>query len=175
MIFAIVSLILLASFKKGEPELNERSFNDTVKALILSETNKQRHVYGSSPVTMLPILSVTVEAHVSDMINRNYFSHSSPENTNPFQRLQAHMEGQRKKFGHSDNINFIGENLHKKRFHKLQDEICVAKVIVADFMMSDGHRASMIEPRFTHVGISVKSIKYSRKEHVVFVGMLFGD
>ncbi|AQS11472.1 cysteine-rich secretory protein family protein [Clostridium saccharobutylicum] len=73
-----------------------------------------------------------------DMIDNNYFSHSSPKYGSPFDMLKS--------FG----ISYVkaGENIAGN--HDVQDAH-------NSLMNSPGHRRNILDPNFTHIGIGIKN------------------
>ena len=70
-----------------------------------------------------------------DMRDRGYFSHNSPTYGSPFQMMKS--------FGIS--YRTAGENIAKG--YKSPAEVVVG------WMNSSGHRANILNPSFTHIGV----------------------
>lgn len=91
----------------------------------------------------LPTLKVNnqlvglAERYAQDMINRGFFSHYDPEGRSPFDRM--------KQAGIS--YRSAGENLAINR------NVTAAETA---FMNSPGHRANILNPSYTEIGIGVK-------------------
>jgi len=75
--------------------------------------------------------------HVQDEINRNFFAHNNPDGQSPFDRMHAA----------SISFSYAGENLAINR-----DVTSAEKA----FMNSPGHRANILNPNYTEVGIGVR-------------------
>ena len=91
----------------------------------------------------LPALKVNMnlvhlaENYGQDMINRNYFSHYNPEGQSPFDRMtQAGI-----------SYRYAGENL------AINSSVPAAENA---FMNSSGHRANILSPNYTDVGVGVR-------------------
>lgn len=91
----------------------------------------------------LPTLKVNMnlvhlaENYGQDMINRNYFSHYNPEGQSPFDRMtQAGI-----------SYRYAGENL------AINSSVPAAENA---FMNSSGHRANILSPNYTEVGVGVR-------------------
>ncbi len=103
---------------------------------LLQLVNGERIKNGLKPlIADIKMQEVALE-HAKDMFKRGYFSHSTPEGTNPFQR----MEKRKIKF------LFAGENLA----HSF-DLISAHNGL----MESPGHRANILNPGFGKLGISI--------------------
>ncbi|WP_245823942.1 CAP domain-containing protein [Sporomusa malonica] len=91
----------------------------------------------------LPALKVNMslvrlaENYAQDMINRKYFSHYNPEGQSPFDRM--------KQAGIS--YRYAGENL------AINSNVTAAEKA---FMNSSGHRANILSPNYTEVGVGVR-------------------
>ncbi len=110
-------------------------------------TNQARHQHGlgglSPSAGLEPVewgqpwgaLQQAAHNHAKDMANRNYFSHLSPEGLGPGERLSN--EGYRGAW--AENI-FCGSGS--------------AGAALKAWMESDGHRANILRPNFSSVGIA---------------------
>lgn len=76
-------------------------------------------------------------AHGQDMINRNFFAHENPNGLSPFDRMRAN----------GIQFSYAGENLAINRTVDLAEKA---------FMNSPGHRANILSPNYTEVGIGVR-------------------
>lgn len=91
----------------------------------------------------LPALKVNMnlvrlaENYAQDMINRKYFSHYNPEGQSPFDRMQQA----------GISYRYAGENL------AINSNVAAAEKA---FMNSPGHRANILSPNFTEVGLGVR-------------------
>lgn len=75
--------------------------------------------------------------HGQDMINRKFFAHENPDGQSPFDRMQA-----------ADiSFRYAGENLAINRSVTAAEQA---------FMNSSGHRANILNPNYTEVGIGVR-------------------
>ncbi|MGI6144118.1 MAG: CAP domain-containing protein [bacterium] len=119
---------------------------------MLALINAEREREGFSPLIIKDELTAVALAHAQDMIARDYFSHLSPENVSPADRL------------HRAGISFavMGENLagstSVSRAHDL-------------LMRSPCHRANILDARFQEAGIAV--VKGGR--YGLMMVMLFKD
>lgn len=103
---------------------------------LLDLVNQERIQHGIKPVTADSELQKIAQAHATDMFNRGYFSHNTPEGTDPFERMRK------------ASIDFLaaGENLaHSSNMLSAHRGL----------MRSPGHRANILNPSFGRLGISI--------------------
>lgn len=133
------------------PKVSTQSFQqDEVKMLQL--INEERAKEGKKPLVMDEELVKLARMKSQDMIENNYFSHTSPTYGSPFDMM--------KKYGVS--YRTAGENLAGNQ--------TVEKAHVA-LMNSPGHRANIMNDNFTHVGIGiVKGGVYGVMYTQMFIG-----
>ncbi len=101
--------------------------------------NSERRAKGLSELTYDWQISRVARYKSEDMRENNYFSHTSPTYGSPFQMLK------------SFNISYrtAGENIAK-------GQRTPAEVVKA-WMNSSGHRANILNPSFTHIGVGYAS------------------
>lgn len=107
-----------------------------LEAEMLNLINRERASAGLEPLEADPELLDTARKHSVDMFARGYFSHYTPENRDPFDRMRA------------DGITYrtAGENL------ALAPSLQVAHT---GLMNSPGHRANILRPQFGRVAIGI--------------------
>ncbi len=98
--------------------------------------NEERASAGVAPLTWDDRLVPVARAHSEEMFMLKYFSHQSPVNGSPFDRLKA------------AGITYTraGENL------AYAQSVTIAH---RGLMQSEGHRENILRPEFTHIGIGV--------------------
>ncbi|MGY0056363.1 CAP domain-containing protein [Streptomyces sp. LZ34] len=104
---------------------------DAVRAL----TNAERAAAGLRPLAPDPNLTAAAQRHSEDMVARDFYSHTAPEGSQPWDRATA--AGCRHRG--------IGENI-----------ACGQRTppeVVRGWMNSPGHRANILKPEFSHIGI----------------------
>ncbi|MBP2628329.1 MAG: SCP-like extracellular [Firmicutes bacterium] len=99
--------------------------------------NADRAQNGLKPLKFNSQLTALGEKYAQDMINRNFFSHYNPEGQSPFDRM--------KQAGIS--YSYAGENL------AINSNVDTAEKA---FMNSPGHRANILSPNYTEVGLGVR-------------------
>lgn len=103
---------------------------------MLALVNEERRSRGLNPLAADPALTPVARAHSTDMFARGYFSHYTPEKTDPFNRMDK------------AGIKFrsAGENLALGRTLKICHE---------GLMNSPGHKANILNPSFGRLGIGI--------------------
>lgn len=118
---------------------------------VLELINESRAAEGLAPMTMELNLSTSAEAHSDWMIDNNTFSHSGAGNSSSNDRIIDAGFDYRGTRGTGENIaahpNYTSEN------DRLEAQ---AQAIHTGFMNSPLHRANIMNPSYTHVGISVE-------------------
>ena len=129
---------------------------------ILAYVNAQRQANGLTPMTLDTSLSAIARAHSSDMVNRNYFSHTNPEGLGPTQRAERAGYNVRKQVAPNSYRVGIGENLGIMPTGNVRgygyignDGDSVARALVTMWMNSPGHKANILNPQFDRIGIGV--------------------
>lgn len=110
-------------------------YNNQTRIAVCRLVNKERQSRGLAPVTLVWSHTKVAKNHSTDMYNRNYFSHTSPEGLRLSDRL--------KKAGIP--YNYAGENI-------AWGQPDAAKVMAA-WMASSGHRSNILKPEFRKMGI----------------------
>lgn len=113
---------------------------------ILEWTNFYRAQEGLPKLTSNPILVQAAQTKVDDMFENQYFEHVSPTGISPDKLVLS--------VGY--NYRVTGENLALGDF---KDE----KDLVDAWMASPGHRANILNPDYTEIGISSGLNKFSNR------------
>ncbi len=93
--------------------------------------------FGSaSPLTMHPLLRCAARLHSKDMVVREFFDHTNPDNESPWDRIA--------KTGYGGYQN-AGENIAAGS--------ATAAAVVDQWMNSDGHCANIMNPAFNEIGV----------------------
>lgn len=104
-------------------------------AEVVELTNAERARARLRALAVDPLLAAAAQAHSSDMVARAFYSHTSPDGSQPWDRAAA--AGSRRRT--------IGENIACGQRS--------AAEVVEGWMNSPGHRANILKPDFTHIGI----------------------
>ncbi|MFK4104392.1 CAP domain-containing protein [Streptomyces sp. NPDC019531] len=102
---------------------------------VVTLTNRERARAGLPPLAVGPLLARAAQAYSTDMAGRAFYSHTSPEGTQPWDRAAAAGSTRRS----------IGENIACGQRS--------AAEVVEGWMNSPGHRANILKRDFTHIGI----------------------
>lgn len=108
---------------------------------MLELLNAERAKNGLKPLALMPQLTNLARLKSNDIIQNNYFSHTSP------------VYGSFAKMVYDAGIRFysVGENLAKARDGRHAFALLLA---------SAGHKANMLNRNFTHVGIGIVQDRY---------------
>jgi uncharacterized protein YkwD/stress response protein SCP2 len=102
---------------------------------VVSLTNAERAGAGLAPLVTDARLTAAAQAHSADMVARDFYSHTTPEGREPWDRAAAAGATHRG----------IGENIACGQRTPAE--------VVQGWMNSPGHRANILKPEFTHIGI----------------------
>ncbi|PEL10796.1 hypothetical protein CN601_12310 [Bacillus sp. AFS017336] len=106
---------------------------------VVELTNAERTKAGLKPFTVNATLSKTARLKSQDMTDKNYFDHNSPTYGSPFDMM--------KQFGIT--YSYAAENIAKGQ--KTPEEVVTA------WMNSAGHRANILNPNLTQIGVGYDS------------------
>ncbi|WAU81686.1 CAP domain-containing protein [Streptomyces sp. Qhu-G9] len=104
-------------------------------AEVVALTNAERAAAGLPPLAEDPLLTRAAQAHSADMVARAFYSHTSPDGSEPWHRASAAGSTRRT----------IGENIACGQRSPAE--------VVRGWMDSPGHRANILKPAFTHIGV----------------------
>ncbi len=116
-------------------------------AAVVALTNEQRRDKGANVLTVDQRLADAAEAKAQDMLDRQYFAHTSPDG-----RGAAAIVAE----AGYDYIA-VGENLAMGAFSSERD-------LVQSWMDSPGHRANILNEAFTEIGVGVVQGAYDGEE-----------
>ncbi len=108
---------------------------DVIEAKVVELTNAERAKHGLKALVIDKPLMAAAREKSQDMKNNNYFSHTSPTFGSPFDRMKA--------LGIA--YQSAGENIAKGQQTPEQ--------VVEAWMNSEGHRANILDAKFTHIGV----------------------
>jgi uncharacterized protein YkwD len=124
------------------------------EARLLDAVNQARATYGLRPLRVDAKLTRAAQAHSIDMISHQYFGHGAFG-----RRLQA--------FG--ARLRFSGENLAWGK-----GPLARPKAIVQEWLASPEHRANLLRPGFTRIGIGTLRGTFNGYSGVAVVTADFG-
>ena len=105
--------------------------------LALDLLNADRTTNGLAPLKLNLAVTAVAQRHAQDEINRDFFAHNNPDGLSPFDRM--HAAGISFRYG--------GENL------AINQDVTAAQQAL---MNSPGHRANILSPDYTEVGIGIR-------------------
>ncbi|MFJ3623183.1 CAP domain-containing protein [Streptomyces iakyrus] len=104
-------------------------------AAVVDLTNRERARAGLPALAADPLLTAAAQAHSADMVARAFYAHTAPDGSRPWDRAAAAGSTRRT----------IGENIACGQRSPAD--------VVEGWMNSPGHRANILKPGFTHIGI----------------------
>ena len=150
LVLKLFTFPLLACFPKTS------FFADVSKSVLMVLTNKDRETRGLNPLQENSQLSQAAYLKAKDMIEKDYFSHQSPEGVTPWYWI--------KETGY--NYKFAGENL---AIGFLDSE-----EVFNAWMLSLPHQKNVLNPNYKEMGIAVLKGDFQGSETTVVV-QLFGS
>jgi uncharacterized protein YkwD len=114
------------------------------KAMVLCLLNHERTQHGLPPLRRKAALERASDAHSDDLAARHYFAHETPEGKTPNDRMAA--AGYTARPG-----GMTGENIGWG-----QEEGGSPSAIMDGWMHSPGHRANILRPEFSEVGVGIE-------------------
>lgn len=130
-------------------------FADITKNALISLTNSEREALGLLPLKENPTLNQAASLKANDIIEKDYFSHQSPEGLSPWYWFQI--------VGY--NYQSAGENLAIGFLDS--EEVSQA------WLNSPSHRSNLLNPNYREIGIGVAKGDFQGNETTVVV-QLFG-
>ncbi len=121
---------------KEETREDEDRPKDAFEEKIFDLINRDRQKNGEEELKWSPELAESAKAKAKDMIEEDYFDHTSPEGESPWQEI--------KKTGYK--FSYVGENLAFNYSSPEQTH--------QGLMNSEGHRENILSSDYTEVGIS---------------------
>jgi uncharacterized protein YkwD len=118
---------------------------------LVAAINIERTQRGLEPLVSDPLLCVTARAHCREMCSLDYFEHRSP--TPGLETpLNRYLAGRRAWGQERPSTALVGENIFYASASDSDYNVAYAH---QRLMASPGHRANILEPRFTHVGVGL--------------------
>ena len=113
-----------------------------IQSEIISLTNSERAQNNVKTLSENKKLNAAAQAKANDMVMRGYFAHQGPDGKEPWTWIQA--------AGY--DYRYAGENL-AVRFVDSKD-------VVSGWMASPTHRANMVKPVYTDIGVGIAQGMY---------------
>lgn len=150
----IISLLLVFSISLLPFESAQAS--SITETNIFNLTNSERAKYGLSSLSWNYKLAQAARAKAQDMLDKDYFSHTSPDGRSPWSFIGA--------TGY--NYIYAGENLAMN--------FSVAEDVISAWMGSGGHRANVLSVNYRELGVGIITGEYQGYTTTVIVQM-FGS
>lgn len=127
---------------------------------VLQRTNQVRQERGLRPLQWDALAYKAALGHAQDMLQRNFFAHQNPEGLGAAERMRA--------AGVLEVM--VGENLASFEGYPGPE---IPQRALSGWMNSPGHRANLLRPEFTHLGVAL--VRQGRRVMVVqnFIGRPF--
>jgi len=126
-------------------------FADITKTVLIDFLNSERKSRGLPPLSENPILDQSAYLKAKDILEKDYFSHWSPEGTSPWYWFKA--------AGY--DYQFAGENL--------AIGFLDSKEVHEALMSSPSHRQNILNPNYKEIGIAVLKGEFNGSEVYVVV------
>lgn len=128
----------------NNPNLKSNNANEaSLAAQVLVLVNQERATAGLPPLTQDAQAEQAAKAHAADMQARNYLGHGTlGQSWGPSTRMT--LTG-------GSGFSEVGENVAV--FQQ------TAQAVMTDWMNSAGHRANILNPSYTHIGIGVDEVR----------------
>lgn len=156
---SILSLVIVASFLGtaylARVVLESTQMAAVITATLIDLTNGDREQEHLGTLVLNDTLTKAAQAKANDMAAKSYFAHTSPEGLDPWHFM--HEAGY--------EFQYAGENL-AVNFSDSED-------VVSAWMDSPGHRANILNGKFTEIGIATAVGEYKGKK-TTFVVQMFG-
>jgi uncharacterized protein YkwD len=108
--------------------------------------NSERAEHGVAPLCWRTELANAAESHSEDMMERDYYSHDTPEGMSPSERTRSH--------GYPSQM--VAENIHLRQISGVSESnMRDLENVVEDWMDSPGHRRNILDPGLREVGMGV--------------------
>jgi len=127
-----------------------------IQSEIISLTNSERAQNNVKTLSENKKLNAAAQAKANDMVMRGYFAHQGPDGKEPWTWIQA--------AGY--DYRYAGENL-AVRFVDSKD-------VVSGWMASPTHRANMVKPVYTDIGVGIAQGMY-KGQPATFVVQYFAS
>lgn len=151
----IVVAFLLSFLQYVAISSNNNFLASVVSSVLVDITNENRVTNGKETLMTNPILVRAAQAKANDMAAKSYFAHTSPEGVTSWHWFEQ--------AGYT--FSYAGENLAVN----FSDSVNVGDA----WMNSPGHKANILNDKFTEIGIATAQGIYNGQQ-TTFIVQLFG-
>lgn len=152
-----VQMASLASFSKSRvawefpaPMVSPDTLSSDEEEFV-TRINAERTSRGLNSLTVDTFLVQTARAHSREMCDLNYFSHHSPT-SGQASPMDRYLTGMKALGMNSPDYLLVGENIF---YCSIFNNVYNADYGHRALMDSPGHRANILDPRFTKVGLGI--------------------
>lgn len=158
LLFAVFFLAFYFIYSNGNLSFNKKVQSLTYETLLVN-TNNQRQLFDKKPLQLDEGLSKAATAKALDMVQRNYWSHYTPDGQPPWYFL--------------NQINYK----YSKAGENLSYGFSSSPEVIRAWMNSPSHRANLLDTGFNKVGfgIATSSNFNGKGPSVVVVAMYAND
>lgn len=147
----IINSIIAGLTGQSETENNGNGNSDTennsdvseYKQMVFELVNAEREKNGLDPLKWDIVLEAAADLHSMDMVERDFFSHVSPDGKTMVERIKAAGEI----FGEDVTYMSFAENIAAGQMDP--------ESVMESWMNSEGHRANILDPDLTHIGVGI--------------------
>jgi uncharacterized protein YkwD len=132
---------------KNSYKISQNSGFVNFETQLLKLTNLERQKRGLAPLKLSSQLSRSAQSHALDMATNNYFSHTGRNGSNIGDRAKAN----------GYKYSWLGENIAAG--------LSTPEGTMKQWMNSAGHRANILNPKFTEIGFGYANMPNSRYQH----------
>lgn len=129
---------------------------ERVELQVVRAVNDYRASRGLSGLTRGHALSEAARAHSEDMIERNFFDHTNPDELESMERVHQ-FDANCIAVGENIAMTYFDELVEDPREHLTRhtDATDVAEGVVTQWEFSEGHRINMEQEDWTRIGVGV--------------------
>ena len=142
------------SYESAQATSSTNSYADSVENNLFNAVNAARSQYGIGQLSLNPSLSAIARSRSTDMISRNYFSHTTPDDKNIFIILNEN----------NFNWQFAGENIFQCSPLANGSENAILNM----WMSSPSHKDNILNGTFHQVGIGITDTGDIRTATIIF-------
>jgi uncharacterized protein YkwD len=147
---------LLLTLLLAVPLFASPAENEITAENVTALMNAYRAEAGLGPLYLETKLTRAAESRMQDMIDGQWWSHQSPEGTEPFVWIRAH------------DYNYVAAA------ENLAAGFETARLLVQSWLESPGHRANILNPMYADCGIAVIEGRTDRRAAGKSIVVLFG-
>jgi uncharacterized protein YkwD len=130
-----------------------------VEEAVFGMTNDIRQQHGLPPLLKGETFRLMARDFSTDMLRRNYFSHTDPDGRSLTSRVPMPR-----------GVHLMGENIWTGNGYDITQTKRLAQMIMVGWMNSSGHRANILKKGYTHLGVGVKARGQEIRATQLFIG-----